>query len=66
MAVGIQIKSKPLDRVRADVPLIKEPQVRVNLSVPESVRVEWKIAAAKRRMDVNEMIMQVMHEHLNT
>lgn len=65
MAVGIQMKSKPLDQVRADVPLIKEPQVRVNLSVPESVRVAWKIEAAKRRIDVNALVMEVMDKHLN-
>jgi hypothetical protein len=47
------MKSKPLD------------QVHVNLSVPESVRVAWKIEAAKRRIEVNALVMEVMDKHLN-
>lgn len=60
------LKSKPLDAVRSDVPLMKEPMKRVNLNVPESVRVAWKVEAAKRKTDVSTLIIEAMNTYLHT
>lgn len=63
------LKSKSLDAVRADVPVaavIKSDVVRVNLNVPEHIRMEWKIEAAKRKTDVTTMILEAMSMYLNT
>lgn len=60
------LKSKPLQQVRAAVPTFKEPAVRVNLNVPESVRVAWKIEAAQRKTDLSALIIEAMNAYLNT
>jgi hypothetical protein len=66
VAVGIQMKSKPLDQVRSDVPIVKEEIVRVNINVPESVRQAWKIAAVKSKKPMTELIIDAMSAYLNT
>jgi hypothetical protein len=66
MAVGIQIKSKPLDQVRADVPLIQERTVRVNLNVPESLRQRWKMAAVQAKRPLTDLIVDAMDQYLRT
>ena len=60
------LKSKPLDRVREDVPVFQEKPVRVNLNVPESVRSAWKIAAAQRNKDLSSLIVEAMNAYLHT
>lgn len=60
------LKSKPLDQVRDDVPVFKEKAVRVNLNVPKSVRVAWKIAAAQRHEDLSSLIVEAMNAYLHT
>lgn len=60
------LKSKPLDRVREDVPVLKEKAVRVNLNVPQSVRVAWKVAAAKQHTDMSSLIVEAMNAYLLT
>lgn len=66
MAVGIQMKSKPLDQVRADVPMVKEDTVRINLNVPESTRQAWKMEAVKARRPLSDIIVEAMGVYLNT
>ena len=60
------LKSKPLDRVREDVPVFKEKPARVNLNVPQSVRTAWKIAAAQRHKDLSSLIVEAMNAYLHT
>lgn len=61
------LKSKPLDQVRADVPVhevTKENVVRINLNVPESTRQAWKIAAVQAKMPLTDMIIEAMRTYL--
>lgn len=60
------LKSKPLDRVREDVPVFKEKLVRVNFNVPQSVRSAWKIAAAQQHKDLSSLIVEAMNAYLHT
>lgn len=60
------LKSKPLDKVRQDVPVLKEPLVRVNFNVPESMRAEWKIQAVHERRDLSSIIIEAMRLYLST
>lgn len=72
---GITIKTKPLDQVRADVPvdLIKpEPSakegrgwVRVNFEVPPETRMEWRAEALRRNMPLSELIREAMGYYLS-
>jgi hypothetical protein len=61
------LKSKPLDKVRADVPVdqvMKEEVVRINLNVPASLRQQWKIAAVQAKKPLTEIIIEAMNIHL--
>ena len=70
------LKSKALDRVRADVPveLIKtEPQtsdkegrgwVRINFEVPPETRTEWRAEALRRNRPLSELIREAMNYYL--
>jgi hypothetical protein len=63
------LKSKPLDKVRADVPVhevTKEDVVRINLNVPESMRQQWKIAAVQAKKPLTELIIESMSIYLYT
>lgn len=63
------LKSKPLDKVRADVPVrdvTREELVRINLNVPASVRKAWKIAAVNANQSLSDMIVEAMSNHLQT
>lgn len=67
MVVGL--KSKPLERVRADVPVqdvTREDVGWVNINVPLSVRKRWKTAAAQAERPMSEMIIEAMNTYLNT
>ncbi len=67
MVVGL--KSKPLERVRADVPVqdvTREEVGRVNINVPLSVRKRWKTAAAQADRSMSEMIIEAMSIYLNS
>lgn len=65
---GVTLKSKSLASVRPTLPLDqvieKEPSVRVNLEVPESVRLRWKQAALDRRQTVVQLVMEAMEKEL--
>lgn len=61
------LKSKPLDTVRADVPLhevSREDMVRVNFLVPASMRKEWKSAALREDKTLTELITEAMQIRL--
>lgn len=63
------LKSKPLDKVRADVPVsdvMREELVRINLNVPQSVRRAWKIAAVNANQSLSDMIVEAMSNHLKS
>lgn len=67
MAIGIKVKSKPLDQVRADVPVgevATGEQVRFNVIIDKATRKEWKTAAAERDTTVADMLRQAMIEYL--
>lgn len=62
------LKSKDLNAVRQTVPVQevqKEELARVNLNVPESVRVKWKIAATEQKISLSELIIKAMNAHLS-
>jgi hypothetical protein len=61
------LKSKPLENVRADVPVhevSREDLVRVNFLVPASVRKEWKGAALREDKTLTELITEAMQTRL--
>jgi hypothetical protein len=61
------LKSKPLEDVRADVPVhevSREDMVRVNFLVPASVRKEWKGAALREDKTLTELITDAMQARL--
>jgi len=63
------LTSKPLDRVRPDVPVnevSREDQVRINLNVPESVRKRWKMAAIEAGCSLSDLIIEAMDQHLDS
>jgi hypothetical protein len=67
MVVGL--KSKPLERVRSDVPIqdvTREEVGRVNINVPLSLRKRWKTAAVQADRPMSEMIIEAMNIYLNT
>ena len=62
------LKSKPLEDVRPDVPLhevSREDLVRINFSVPASVRKEWKGAALREDKTMTELIIEAMQARLS-
>lgn len=63
------LKSKPLDQVRASVPVhevTREDVVRININVPESLRQQWKIASVQAKKPMTDMIIESMSIYLNT
>ena len=61
------LRSKPLDRVRSDVPVdlvVREDLVRINFNIPESLRQHWKIAAAQRKKPLSDVIVEAMTAYL--
>lgn len=57
------LKSKPLQSVRADVPVHEvtvEDMVRINILVPASVRRAWKTEAASSDTTITDMILHAM------
>jgi predicted HicB family RNase H-like nuclease len=60
------LKSKSLDKVRADVPVSKEALARVNFNLPESTHAVWKIAAAKQRRSLAAMVTEAVEKYLQT
>lgn len=63
------LKSKPLDQVRADVPVqavALEEIARVNVNIPLALRQRWKIAAAEANRSMTDLIIEAMEKHLNT
>lgn len=62
------LKSKPLEEVRADVPVhevTREEMVRVNILVPASVRRAWKSTAANSDTTVTDMILEAMQSYMS-
>ena len=63
------LKSKPLDKVRLDVPVhdvTRESVCRVNINVPLSVHIRWKTAAAQAKRSMSDMIVEAMNGYLDT
>jgi len=63
------LKSKPLDQVRASVPVhevTREDVVRININVPESLRQKWKMASVQKKKPMTDMIIDAMSIYLNT
>jgi hypothetical protein len=63
------LKSKSLDRVRAEIPtqsVAPQPElVRINLNVPKATRARWKMAAVQADKSLSEMIVAAMEAHLS-
>jgi hypothetical protein len=62
------LKSKPLDQVRASIPIhevTKEEVVRINLNVPESMRQRWKIAAVQAKKPMTSLMIEAMSLYLD-
>lgn len=68
MAVtGLGMKSKPLDQVRADVPVgkvMKGELVRLNLNMMQPTRTRWKHAALDLNMDLTTLIHEAVEAYL--
>lgn len=63
------LKSKPLDQVRASVPVhevTREDVVRININVPESLRQKWKMASVQEKRPMTDMIIEAMSVYLDT
>jgi len=61
------LKSKPLEDVRADVPIhevSREEMVRVNILVPASTRKAWKTAGLRVDKTVTDMIVEAMTDYI--
>lgn len=57
------LKSKPLEAVRADVPVkeaASEEKVRINLEVPRSLRQRLKALAAARETTVTDLVLEAL------
>ncbi len=62
------LKSKPLEAVRADVPVrqVQVPDmVRVNFLVPAATRKAWKQEALDRGVTVTELVTRAMHDYMS-
>lgn len=62
------LKSKPLESVRADLPLhevSREEMVRVNFLVPASVRKAWKGAALREDKTLTDLIVEAMETRIS-
>lgn len=62
------LKSKPLESVRADLPLhevSREEMVRVNFLVPTSVRKAWKGAALREDKTLTDLIVEAMETRIS-
>lgn len=66
------LKSKDMNRVRETVPVAeaapREELVRINLNVPASTRVRWKVAAATlggKQRSLSELIVEAVEAHLS-
>ncbi len=58
------LKSKPLEAVRADVPVRQvQDMVRVNFLVPAATRKAWKQAALNRGVTVTELVTRAMQHY---
>lgn len=60
------LKSKPLSRVRPDVPVadvLREELARINLNVPVSMRKAWKASALRADKTLSELIIDAMSEY---
>lgn len=61
------LKSKPLDQVRADIPVAAAAQdetVRINLNVSKTTRNEWKSAAITLDKSLTELIQKSVDEFI--
>lgn len=63
------LKTKPLDQVRADVPVSEVAQsgekVRVNFEVDKATRHRWKAEALKRDKPLADLLREAMDEYLS-
>lgn len=62
------LKSKPLEAVRADVPVRQvqaQEMVRVNFLVPSATRKAWKQEALDRGVTVTELVTRAMQHYMS-
>lgn len=63
------LKSKPLESVRADVPVHEvapaEEMVKITFNVSKATRRQWKEAALRREKTVTDLIIEAMAKHLS-
>lgn len=63
------LKTKPLEQVRADVPVAEVAEagekVRVNFEVDKAVRQRWKAEALKRDKPLAGLLREAMDEYLS-
>lgn len=67
MAVGIGVKTKPLDQVRATVPVrdaARGEVVRLNLNIDKHLRADWKRAAIDLDTDLTTLVHEAMRLYL--
>lgn len=60
------LKSKKLDQVRptvANVTVLGEDLVRINLNVPHSIRKKWKDIANDRDTTLTDLIIEAMEKY---
>ena len=63
------LKSKPLDQLRESIPIdevTREDVVRININVPESLRLRCKIAAVHEKRPMTDIIIDAMSLYLDT
>lgn len=63
------LKSKPLDKVREDVPVsavTREESTRININVPLSTRKRWKTAAAQADRPLTDIVIEAVEKYLST
>ena len=63
------LKSKPLEKVREDVPVsavTREESTRININVPLSTRKRWKMAAAQADRPLTDIVVEAVEKYLST
>ena len=63
------LKSKPLKKVRDDVPVsavTREETTRININVPLSTRKRWKTAAAQADRPLTDIVIEAVERYLST
>ena len=63
------LTTKPLNKVRKDVPVMEvaeqSEKVRVNFEVEKSVRAAWRTEALRRGVPLADLLRNAMNEYLS-